>query len=204
MRHDDGGSLLSRLHAGWHVVPRRAFQTLTRKSHVAALKTGCLNQCCPRQNRERHDASLKQRRKHDRSPPQSSRHGRIAREKYCQQGVTYDLPLHEVWSVLGSNAALQARGAAAATQERRLFPVACKRWLGWGDPVSCGWGAPGLAHSRALAPFYSITSSAKMRSVGGNVIPSACAVLRLRTSSNFMGCSTGRSAGLVPLRRRST
>ena len=25
------------------------------------------------------------------------------------------------------NAALQARGAAAATQERRLFPVACKR-----------------------------------------------------------------------------
>ena len=28
------------------------------------------------------------------------------------------------------NAALQARGAAAATQERRLFPVACKRWLG--------------------------------------------------------------------------
>src|SRR5881628_1447772 len=30
------------------------------------------------------------------------------------------------------NAPLQARGAAAATQERRLFPVACKRWFGWG------------------------------------------------------------------------
>jgi hypothetical protein len=28
------------------------------------------------------------------------------------------------------NAALQARGAAEATQERRLFPVACKRVLG--------------------------------------------------------------------------
>src|SRR6267142_3346916 len=28
------------------------------------------------------------------------------------------------------NAALQARGAAAARHERRLFPVACKRWLG--------------------------------------------------------------------------
>jgi hypothetical protein len=28
------------------------------------------------------------------------------------------------------NAPLQARGAAAATQERRLFPVASKRWFG--------------------------------------------------------------------------
>src|SRR6266568_6986096 len=82
--------------------------------------------------------------------------------------VASGLPFH-MFVKLMPNAALQARGAAAATQERRLFPVACKRWFGWGDPVSCGWGAPGLAHSRALAPFYSITSSAKMRSVGGNV-----------------------------------
>ena len=36
------------------------------------------------------------------------------------------------------NAALQARGAATATQERRLFPVACKRVLGWVP----GKGAP--------------------------------------------------------------
>jgi hypothetical protein len=34
-----------------------------------------------------------------------------------------------------------------------------------------------------------ITSSAKTRSVGGIVIPSAWAVLRLRTSSKFIGCS---------------
>jgi hypothetical protein len=31
---------------------------------------------------------------------------------------------------LAPNAALQARGAAGATQERRLFPVACKRLFG--------------------------------------------------------------------------
>ena len=37
------------------------------------------------------------------------------------------------------NAALQAWGTAEATQERRLFPVACKRWLGCGYPVGCGW-----------------------------------------------------------------
>ena len=35
---------------------------------------------------------------------------------------------------------------------------------------------------------------------GGTVRPSALAVLRLTTSSNVVGCSTGRSAGLVPLR----
>src|SRR5712691_11000273 len=50
---------------------------------------------------------------------------------------------HEGYSyfVLAPNAALQARGAAEATQERRLFPVACQRWLGCGYPVGCGWGA---------------------------------------------------------------
>ena len=36
------------------------------------------------------------------------------------------------------NAALQARGAAEATQERRLFPVACKRWLGSEGSVGRG------------------------------------------------------------------
>src|SRR5262249_33224310 len=49
-----------------------------------------------------------------------------------------------------------------------------------------------------LAPFHSITSSARARIPGGNVIPSALAVLRLTASSNLTGCSTGRSAGLVP------
>jgi hypothetical protein len=32
------------------------------------------------------------------------------------------------------------------------------------------------------------------------VNPNAVAVLRLMTSSNFVGCSTGRSAGFAPLR----
>jgi hypothetical protein len=45
---------------------------------------------------------------------------------------------------------------------------------------------------------YWITSVAWKRSVGGMVRPRAWAVLRLITSSNVMGCSTGRSAGLAP------
>src|SRR3989449_3955235 len=43
-------------------------------------------------------------------------------------------------------------------------------------------------------------SSARARMDGGIVSPSALAVLRLITSSNFVGCSTGRSPGLAPLK----
>src|SRR5262249_5578214 len=49
-----------------------------------------------------------------------------------------------------------------------------------------------------LAALHSITSSARARIPGGNVSPIALAVLRLTASSNLTGCSTGRSAGLVP------
>src|SRR5262249_47055228 len=49
-----------------------------------------------------------------------------------------------------------------------------------------------------------ITSSARSSSDGGIVSPRVFAVLRLMTSSNLVGCSTGRSAGLVPFRILST
>src|SRR5262245_48778096 len=55
-----------------------------------------------------------------------------------------------------------------------------------------------------LPSQHSITSSARASSVGGTSRPSALAVLRLMTSSNFVGCSTGKSAGLAPLRILST
>jgi hypothetical protein len=47
---------------------------------------------------------------------------------------------------------------------------------------------------------YSITSSASATTVGGMSRPSVLAVLRLITSSYFVGCMTGRSDGLVPIR----
>jgi hypothetical protein len=53
-------------------------------------------------------------------------------------------------------------------------------------------------------PAYWITSSARRSSDGGIVIPSAWAVFKLMTSSNFVGCSTGKSAGLAPFRILST
>ena len=55
-----------------------------------------------------------------------------------------------------------------------------------------------------LASPHSITSSARANRVSGTVSPSAFAVLRLMTSSYFVGACTGRSAGFSPLRMRST
>ena len=51
---------------------------------------------------------------------------------------------------------------------------------------------------------HRMTLSALARTLGGMVKPICLAVLRLITSSNFVGCSTGRSAGLAPLRILST
>src|SRR5262245_23179800 len=51
-----------------------------------------------------------------------------------------------------------------------------------------------------LAPFHSITSSAMASKPGGKVRPSVFAVFRLITNSNFVGWTTGKSAGFAPLR----
>jgi hypothetical protein len=96
-------------------------------------------------------------------------------------------------------------------QSTRLGPI---QWrplsLGVNDPERqfatrhrCNAAVP-LAHdalcrlNRSLA--QSNTSSEIARSVGGTVRPSAFAVLRLIASSNLVGCSTGSSEGLAPLR----
>src|SRR6516162_1506279 len=51
---------------------------------------------------------------------------------------------------------------------------------------------------------YSITSSARARSACGSVRPSALAVTKFTMRSNFVGCSTGMSAGFAPRRILST
>jgi hypothetical protein len=54
--------------------------------------------------------------------------------------------------------------------------------------------------AQAAARTYSMTSSAPARTAGGTTKPSSPAVLRLSTSSNLVGCATGRLAGLAPFR----
>src|SRR5437763_1045454 len=51
---------------------------------------------------------------------------------------------------------------------------------------------------------YLITLSALTSTFGGIVSPICFAVFRLMINSNFVGCSTGRSAGLAPFRILST
>src|SRR5262245_46839006 len=53
-----------------------------------------------------------------------------------------------------------------------------------------------------LVPIHSITSSANASNLSGISRPSAFAVLRLITKSNFVDCWTGNSAGFSPLRMR--
>ena len=53
-----------------------------------------------------------------------------------------------------------------------------------------------------LAALHSITSSVRASSVGGMVRPSILAVWALMTNSNYDACTTGKSAGLAPLRMR--
>ena len=74
------------------------------------------------------------------------------------------------------------------------------------DMIVQDWAGPLSARKRHMhrskPHHYSITSSARASSVGGTARPSAVAVLRLTTSSNFVGCTTGRSLGFSPLRMR--
>ena len=76
---------------------------------------------------------------------------------------------------------------------------------GLSGPLRYGLASPtARAHDQPDRPVnHSITRSARWRSDGGIVSPRALAVVRLIASSNLVGCSTGRSRGLAPLRIRS-
>jgi hypothetical protein len=82
--------------------------------------------------------------------------------------------------------------------------TSCNEDRKWSLKKGTIFACPSQADASGSWQAYRITSSAWKRSVGGMVIPSAWAVFRLRTSSNFVGCSTGRSAGLAPFRILST
>src|SRR5712671_4237241 len=99
-----------------------------------------------------------------------------------------------------------ARALAVISFERRVealmpFIVAC--------PVisflrRCAYtmkrGERATEQRNELAASHSITSSAVASRDGGTLRPSILAVSALMTSSNFEDCTTGRSAGLAPLR----
>src|SRR5262249_52461032 len=64
--------------------------------------------------------------------------------------------------------------------------------------------APGVPEALVRQARYWIASSARCRSDGGIVKPSALTVLKLRISLNVVARSTGRRAGFAPFRILST
>jgi hypothetical protein len=66
------------------------------------------------------------------------------------------------------------------------------------------WHISNLTLVTRHSPLHLITFSPRMRTSGGIVRPRALAVFKLIARSNFVGCSTGRSAGLTPFRILST
>src|SRR5262245_12240217 len=91
--------------------------------------------------------------------------------------------------------------ASIADLTRRLGHVSFTPQSGQrADTLGCPLRANRVLTRRSKKHRYSITSSASASTLAGMVRPSARAVLRLITNSNLVGSTTGRSAGLAPLR----
>src|SRR6266699_700533 len=94
--------------------------------------------------------------------------------------------------------------AIAVYASHPLSPVATQHSLPSGRYSLLGPDFHRLDRTSFSWRTHSITSSASARSLGGISRPSALAVLRLIRNSNLVGCSTGNSPGLPPLRIRPT
>src|SRR6266446_5499892 len=92
--------------------------------------------------------------------------------------------------------------AIAVYASHPLSPVATQHSLPSGRYSLLGPDFHRLDRTSFSWRTHSITSSARANNLSGIWRPRASAVLRLRTSSNLVGCTTGRSAGFSPLRIR--
>src|SRR5262249_54759451 len=109
------------------------------------------------------------------------------------------VPLVDIESASWGHRQSNARAAPdrLAPSRNATRPGARQRTLP--DAENCGGE---VSFRTSLPSHHSITSSARASSVGGNSRPRVLAVWALMTSSNFDVCTTGRSAGLAPLRMR--
>ena len=108
---------------------------------------------------------------------------------------------------------LLAALTAAVDVRRRLLPAETRRRVNVSARQLCGvkqaaravrWRGRNSPSNDGLQKDHSITSSARTRIAGEMVTPMASAVFILRTNSNFVGCSTGRSATFAPFAIVST
>src|SRR5581483_2747033 len=125
------------------------------------------------------------------------RYGKRSPEKECRQPDKNFLP-HRCRSARKNSCS-----AADFARNLELF----------NHPAAPGQTPPGRTgtenrfadrNRRSSRPPHRITLSARASTLGGIVRPICLAAFRFTTNSNFVGCSTGRSAGLAPLRILST
>ena len=90
--------------------------------------------------------------------------------------------------------------AIAVYASQPLSPVATQHSLPSGRYSLLGPDFHRLDRTSFAWRTHSITSSARASSVGGTRCRAPWRSCRLMTSSNLVGCSTGRSAGFAPLR----
>ena len=120
-------------------------------------------------------------------------HGPQCRRRGSRTSVTHPVPGH------GRRLSRGARGAVSGRACRVGGTILRQTFL-----CAAGAAAGGQRRLRTAVSNHSITSSAVASNVGGTARPRVLAVLRLIANSNFVGCCTGRSAGLTPLSIRST
>src|SRR6516164_11270905 len=116
---------------------------------------------------------------------------RVSRCKWLREEIS----IHGSMSALGQKRTLRLLSPMSALPPKADIGTHSRdvRFVPGADILRCGRDRP-----------YSSTSSARARTDGGTARPSALAVLRLITSSYLVGACTGKSAGLSPLRMRST
>jgi hypothetical protein len=119
--------------------------------------------------------------------------------------VTFRFPVFPTWETCLPIRSRRQRLAArlASRLGEKLNPTSSEATASVRQPSDIRRGRCAAAKAARPSASHSITSSARARSVGGIVRLRALAVLTFRTSSNFVGCSTGRSAGFSPFRIRS-
>src|SRR5215467_3720217 len=128
----------------------------------------------------------------------SARHSRCWRFRGLQ--------VHHCYDLLSCSPPLQETFTSGLSTVRSPSPLPDITTVATGQAPPAGLTPAGPTTSVAaqLPPLHSMTSSARASSDGGMVRPSAFAAFMLITSSNFVGCSIGKSAGLAPFAIRST
>ena len=150
-----------------------------------ALSYGMVNRVVPRAHLQ--EATMKFARLMALMAPESLRVTKLAGFRNAiRAGLDVPAPLYPATTEVGK----KFRRAPREGRSRRRAALACR-------------AVHGVAGRRPSVD-QSMTRSARNRSSGGIVSPSAFAVCMLITNTNVVGCSTGRSAGLAPLRILST